>query len=37
MANKKPDMIQQETVRCGVTKYILHFNIENTLILEEDS
>ena len=37
MANKKADMITQEIIKCGVTKYILHFNIDNTLILEENS
>lgn len=38
MANKKPEVIfNPESVRSVVTKYIIHFNIDQTLLLPESS
>jgi hypothetical protein len=37
MANKKVDVIIPDNVRRVVTKYILHFNIDQTLLLNDQS
>jgi hypothetical protein len=37
MTSKKADIIIPENVRTIVTKYILHFNIEKTLLLPENN
>ena len=36
MAQKKGEVIIPENVRSIVTKYILHFNIDNTLLMPEN-
>ena len=37
MASKKGEVIIPENVRSIVTKYILHFNIDNTLLMPESN
>ena len=37
MASKKGEVIIPENVRSIVTKYVLHFNIDNALLMPESN